>query len=107
MCPERIELGAQSRHPPRIQAVVLKSSISSADHQASLGEHPEMLGYCRTAGGEVAGQLGHCLFAVSQQLQQPPAVRFGYCGYQIRHLDTLVPANVSRKPPIDGIIDLS
>ena len=96
-CPERVEFSAQSRHPPWVQTVVLEPSVSSAGDQAGLGEHPQMLGYCRTADGKVAGQLGHRLFAMTQQLQQAPTVGLGHGSYQIRHLNTLAVTNALRK----------
>jgi hypothetical protein len=39
------------------------------------------------------------LFALAQQLQQPPAVGLGYGSYQIRHVDTLAVTNALRNPP--------
>ena len=61
-----------------------------------------MLRYCRTADGKVAGQLGHRLFAMTQQLQQAPAAGLGHGCYQIRHVDTLAVTNASGNPGLAG-----
>ena len=66
--PERIELAAQSRHALGVQAVVLEPSFASARDEPGLGQHAKMLRDRRPAHREVAGQYGHRLFAVPQQL---------------------------------------
>src|SRR6202023_1504752 len=80
-----------------LQAVALEPSFASALDQPGPGEHAQMLRDRRPAHREVAGQDGHRLFAIPQQLQQAATIRFGYRSHQVKHVDTLVVTNVLGK----------
>ena len=95
--PERIEFSAKRGHAHSVQAVVLESSFSSAHDEPNIGEHAEVLRDRRSAHGEMAGQLGHRLFTMSQQLQQAAAIRLRDRSHQVSHVNTLAVANALSK----------
>lgn len=92
--PEGVEEASKPAHSGLVKPVVPVAALLAGGHEPGSFQQQQMLGDRGTAHGELAGQLGHGLFTVGEQLEQPAPGGLRCHLEEVDHANTLATANV-------------